>query len=199
MRAEKSRLRPKRAAAVAALLALGILLQACSSKLARVGDGESVGFRHRKIGYTIAVPEWGDVPAWERRKVKGTDLAFRDPRDGGRSVMSLLSRCRRTAASPQVLARHLTIGLSESELERSGPLALKGRPGWSQTFLTLREGVLVHVKTVTVVSLPCVFDWILVMPRPFGPIESVFDRWWTSFSFPPGSEAEREPGSGAPP
>ena len=193
MRAGVWRSSPSRGGVVLALLVLGILSQACSSKLVPYGEGATVGFRHRDIGYKIALPDWGEIPAWERYEIEGVDLAFRDSKDGGRSNMSLLSQCRDSGASPQVLARHLTIGLSESQVLRSGPVALAGDPGWSQTFVTRQEGTPAQVKSVTVVSLPCVFDWVLVMPGNFGRIESIFDRWWASFEFhAEGAEAGRQ-------
>jgi hypothetical protein len=156
------------------------------------GEDGSAGFRHREIGYTISMPEWGGISPWELHRVKGVDLAFRDSGASGRSTMTLLSQCRRSGATPQILARQLTIGIPQSQIERSGPVALGGDSGWSQTFVTHQEGVPVRVKTVTVVSLPCVFDWVLVVPGPLGPIEPVFDRWWASFErHAVGAEGER--------
>jgi hypothetical protein len=166
-------------------LVLGLVLQACSAKLAPYGEQGTVGFRHRTIGYRIAMPDWGDLPPWRRSEVEGADLVFSDPSNGERSSMSLLSECRPSKAHPGALARHLTIGISDRQVESSGPVALAGDPGWSQTFVTRQDGVSVHVKTVTVVSLRCTFDWVLVMPGPFGGMELVFDRWWASFEFDP--------------
>ena len=168
------------------LLALGIVLEACSAKLAPYGEDGIAGFRHRTIGYTIALPDWGDLPPWRQSKVEGTDLVFSDPSNGGRSSMSLMSECRPSQAHPGALARHLTIGISDRQLEAAGPVALAGDPGWSQTFVTWQDGIPVYVKAVTVVSLRCTFDWVLVMPEPLGGMELVFDRWWASFEFDPG-------------
>ncbi len=174
-----------RKARLLGFLALGLVLEACSAKLAAYGEEGTVGFRHRTIGYTIAMPDWGELAPWRRNEVEGVDLVFSDPSNGDRSSMSLLSECRPSKAQPGALARHLTIGISDRQVESAGPVALAGDPGWSQTFVTLQDGVSVRVKTVTVVSLHCTFDWVLVMPGPFGGAELVFDRWWASFEFEP--------------
>jgi hypothetical protein len=193
----KSGPRFHRGARLLGFLALGIALQACSAKLAPYGEEEIAGFRHRTIGYTISIPDWGDLPPWRRIEVEGADLVFSDPSNGDRSSMSLLSECRPSEAHPGALARHLTIGVSDRQLESAGPVALAGDPGWSQTFVTRLDGVAVHVKAVTVVSPRCTFDWVLVMPGPFGGMELVFDRWWASFEFDPGPVDGGSPGEGA--
>ena len=80
--------------------------------------------------------------------------------------MALLSRCRKTGSTPQLLARNLLIGLDDRELVQAGPIAVGPAEGWSQTVAATREGAPVQLRSVTLKSGSCIFDWILVTSGP---------------------------------
>jgi len=143
------------------------------------GSFESVDgrFHHRDQGYSLAEPE-PTQPPWKRVRLEGAVVAFRRP---GPVLMSLQSGCRRPVAGPQVMARHLVIGLPERTLRQAGPVAVEDWPGWTQTFDTMQEGTTVRVKTVTLVAAGCAIDWVLTGAEGFEAAEPSFDRWWSSF------------------
>lgn len=152
-------------AALALLLILG-----CASDLIAIEGG----FRHRLHDYSIRDP---GLP-WERVEVEGAAIAYRRP---GLETMSLRSTCGRPLAAPAIMARHLLIGVDDWELRQAGPVLVAERDGWTQTFDTLRRGVVVRVKTVTLVARGCSFDWVLATAGPFEEAERAFDAWWNSF------------------
>jgi len=149
-------------------------------------------YHHSEPGYRIGHPGRARTvrtastasTGWKRIDVEGADLAFREvaPEAGQRPAMMLLmSECGRGADNLWLVARQLLIGLGDRALVRAAPMAHRGLPGWTQVFDTLSEGVAVRVKTVSIRSDGCTFDWALVAPRPFGVAEQQFDAWWASF------------------
>ena len=151
-------------------LLAALLSGGCASTVSREGDV----YRDTQRGYSIAVP--GD--GWSRTTVEGAALAFRGP-DG--AAMSMMSDCDGPLAAPAVLARHLQIGLRERRLRQAGPMLLEGQPGWTQTFDARYAGVVVRVKTITLVTTSCVLDWVLVASGAFEAVERSFDAWWSSY------------------
>ena len=147
------------------------------------------GFRHRRHGYTLAAPG-GPGPAWERVDVEGAVLAFRRE---GPDTISLVSRCGQPVAAPQVMARHLVIGIPDRTTLASGPIEIGGRSGWVQTFDAVRDGAVVRVKTVSLVADGCSFDWMLASAGAFEPAERAFDAWWQSFRLDPERYGEAAP------
>jgi hypothetical protein len=165
----------------------------CASGHGRFSDP---GFyQNRELGYRIARPDTagsGGNPSWKRVSVKGAELAFRQigPEPGHRpAMMVLISECGRGADSPSLIARQLLIGIHDRALPQGAPVALRGDPGWMQVFDTLQEGVMVRVKTISIRSDDCTFDWALVAPGPFRAAEDDFDAWWTSFERRKGDSA----------
>ena len=172
-----------RAALAATLLGLPLLL-GCASRPFVVDDGRLVHARH---GFSVGVPE---RPPWEPVSLDEA-AAFRGE---GAARMSLQSRCGRPVAAPQIMARHLVIGLPERTLRQSGAVSVDDWPGWYQVFDTLSDGAAVRVKTVTLVAERCTVDWILSATGGFERAEPSFDAWWHSFEFAAdaGAEAEQE-------
>jgi hypothetical protein len=161
---------------------LAALLLGCATDLLVIHEegGEAV-YRHRKLGYAITAPDRKEAGHWVRRQVKGAALAFRERDPATGSTMSMLTRCGGPQASPMILARHLTIGLRDRDFRQSGPVAVDGIGGWVQIFDTRIEEIPVRVKTVTVHTLGCTFDWVLVSRDSFSRYEVAFDSWWASF------------------
>ena len=155
---------------------LGLLLiLGCAGDLVAVEGG----FRHRRHGYTLSVPERSDPP-WERVEIEGAAIAFRRP---GPQTISVQSSCRRSVTAPAIMSRHLVIGVDGQLLQQAGPAVVDGRNAWTQTFDT-PEGV--RIKTVTTVTGDCVIDWILAAQRGpgFEDAERVFDAWWLASRLP---------------
>lgn len=149
----------------------------CASPLLAV-DG---GLRDPDLGYWVAVPP-ASVPPWRRADVEGAILAYRRP---GPTWMSLQVRCKVPLTRPQILARHLLIGVGDYTLRESSPAEVAGYPAWAQVFDAVANGSVVRVKTVTVVARGCVFDWTLSVHggRGFEQAEASFDAWWSTLRF----------------
>jgi hypothetical protein len=150
------------------------------------------GYRHHRHDYTIAKPG-GPGEAWQRVRLDDAALAFRRP---GPESISLQSRCGRPVAPAAFMARHLVIGLPDRTPIAEGPIQVAGREGWTQTFDTVKDGVSVRVKTVTLVVADCSFDWILATPAAFEPAEQAFDAWWSSFRLDPRYDQAADGGTG---
>jgi hypothetical protein len=161
-------------------------------------DGDPPRLRHRELGYSVDAP---DSVSWQPISVDGTDVAYFDASLGAR--LSLSSSCRKTRARPAVLARRLALGTERSQRIASGPVTLGIVEGWSQTFEASEDGHTIRVKTVTLVSAGCVYDWVMVTrdAQAFEQSESAFDVWWHSFEAPPAdsdaSEVSRHEGNSA--
>lgn len=99
--------------------------------------------------------------------------------------MSLQVRCKVPLTRPQILARHLRIGLPEHTLRQSYPTEASGHPGWAQVFDVGSRGSVVRVKTVTLVASGCAFDWVLSVPagEDFEAAARDFDAWWSTLRF----------------
>ena len=165
------------------LALVGVLGAGCAGPLVE----EAGGWRHREQGWTIARPD-GDGAPWRRIEVDGALLAFERP---DREFLALQSRCGRPVASPDVMARHLLIGIRDREIVWSRPVEIDGHGGFEQRFRVGGGPVDVRVQTVTLVLDGCTLDWILAGAADDGSSEAAFDAWWQSFRR--GAERRTEP------
>src|SRR5262245_6129437 len=150
----RRRARRLRGTWVGVALTLPALWGCAASPLSAV-DG---GFVDKRHGYRIGTPPDADPP-WRAQKVEGSLLAFERP---GPSRMTFSSRCGVPLTRPQLLARHLRIGIPAHVVRAEGPIELGSLEGWQQVFDADAERGAVRVKTVTVIANDCAFDWVLV-------------------------------------
>jgi hypothetical protein len=165
-----------------AALVLALLLLACARDLI----AERGGWRSVREGFWIGNPGAG----WERFDLEGADLAFRQDKS---ETMSLQARCGRPVTSPQIMARHLMIGIPERTLRQAGPVLVAGRSGWTQTFDARLEGRTVRIQTVTLVTSNCAYDLMLVAAGDPDPALRAFEAWVEGFTV-----AEVDTAGGAP-
>jgi hypothetical protein len=166
--------------------ALGLSLLVLTSGCARELVAEGGGWRSTRDGYRIGAPG----PGWERFELDGAALAFRR---GGSETMSLQTRCGRPVATPEIMARHLMIGIPERTLRQAGPTSLAGRPGWAQTFDARLEGRTVRIQTLTLVASGCAYDFLVVAAGDPVPAQRDFEAWARSFSLAELDTAGRAP------
>ena len=143
---------------------------ACTSTLVLEGGH----WRHGTLGYSIEAL----APGWVPLRVDGVDLAFRGP---GGATTSLSSRCHTPLARPQILARHLVIGLPDRSLLEARAVVVDGRPGWLQRYELSVDAATRRLTSVTTVVRECVIDFVLVEPHPASGSAQEFERWWGSF------------------
>jgi hypothetical protein len=163
-------------------MGVALLLLACARDLV----AERGGWRSPREGFWIGNPGAG----WERFELEGADLAFRQR---GSETMSLQARCGRPVASPQIMARHLMIGIPERTLRQAGPYRVADRSGWMQTFDARVEGRTVRIQTVTLVTPACAYDFLVVAAGDPEPAHRAFEAWVEGFSLTEVDTAGRAP------
>lgn len=170
------------------LLLLGVTLASCAGKFLSSGSGSEARYRHRELGYEIAYPSVLSQPGWQAASLDESDLLVRHP-DG--SAWALASNCRATKAPVRVLAAELARATGGTARVEGGPIEHAGLAGWSQRLERIEKGRRLELKTVTLRSDRCTYDWILIAPDAtrLAALEPPFDRWWQSFE--PGP-ADRE-------
>src|SRR5256885_15137167 len=121
------RARRARASWAGALLALTVLWGCAATNPLTPVDG---GYRNARHGYRLGVPPTGDPP-WEQQDVEGSLLAFQR---SGSVFMTFSSRCGEPITRPELLARHLRIGIPANVVREAGPGELGALSGWQQGF-----------------------------------------------------------------
>jgi hypothetical protein len=162
------------------------------------------GFRNAAHGYRLGVPPPAEPP-WQPVSVEGSLLAYWRP---GPIRMTFSSRCGVPLSRPEILARHLRIGVPAHVVREAGPVTLDALAGWQQVFDTDGERGVVRIETVTFVANDCALDWALSARegRGFEQAERDFEAWWQTLHIEPApgapptpaAEAEPAPPGGAP-
>ena len=155
------------------------------------------GFRNLRHGYRLGVPA---DPSWQREEVEGSLLAFHHR--SGAARMSFSSRCGEPLTRPDLLARHLRIGIPANVVREAGPVELGALPGWEQVFDVDASRGAVRMKTVTFAVNGCALDWVLIAREAdgFEAAEADFDAWWHTLAVDstPGSATASEDGAPEP-
>jgi hypothetical protein len=176
------RARRARASWAGALILLTFVWGCASASPLTPVDG---GYRNARHGYRIAVPPAGDPP-WQPDEVEGSLLAFHRP---GSARMTFSSRCGEPITRPDLLARHLRIGIPANVVREAGPVEIGALSGWLQVFDADAARGAVRVKTVTFTANGCALDWVLIARDTdgFERAEPDFDAWWSSLAVEPQS------------
>ncbi|MEM7411938.1 MAG: hypothetical protein AAF430_17040 [Myxococcota bacterium] len=181
--------RRSRTVVLASVALAGALGLSCSGPLRETPEG----FLHERHGYRVGAPPAADA-TWKRVRVDGSVLAYR--REAAASQppvrMTLSSRCGVPLAEPELLARHLRIGVPEHVVRQNEAVEASPLPGWQQVFDVTQDGAVVRVKTVTLVGDRCAYDWVLTARdgAGFEEAEPTFDAWWRSLEVPSVGVAE---------
>jgi hypothetical protein len=126
-------------------------------------------FRHRTRGF--AVPDL-TLESWDRVRIKGADLAFRDPIEG---VIALRVRCDRDAVRLESESRDFWLGIPRSGTQRR----TREVAGWP-AFETRAQSDGRTVHTVVIGAGECVVDVAHVAPAealPSETLERFLDRF----------------------
>jgi hypothetical protein len=138
-----------------ALLAV-VLLAGCAAATGRIENG----MFHSAKGYRVTLPPAG----WRVEAGQRADLALRgEARDGGMIVDATCSG--REATRPlDVLARHLTFGLTRRDVLENGTATVGGREAAHSVVRGRAEGRAVTVEVLVMRAEPCVHDFVYVAP-----------------------------------
>ena len=139
----------------ALLLAVG-LLAACASATGRIENGVF----HSAKGYRVTLPAAG----WTvEHGGPAADLSLQADRGGGMLVDATCAG-RERDRSLDVLARHLTFGLSRREVVESGTATVAGRHATRSVVRGQADGREVTVEALVMRAEPCVHDFLYVAP-----------------------------------
>ena len=137
------------------LLAL-VLLAGCATATGRIENGMFYSAK----GYRVTLPPTG----WRVDTGQRADLALRgDARPGG-MVVDTTCGGREAARSLDVLARHLTFGLTRRDVLENGASTVGGRAAAHSVVRGLAEGQAVTVEALVMRAEPCVHDFLYVAP-----------------------------------
>jgi len=138
-----------------ALLAL-VLLAGCATATGRIENG----MFHSTKGYRVTLP-----PGWRVDTGQRADLALRaEARPGGMVVDATCGGGRESTRPLDVLARHLTFGLTRRHVLENGTSAVGGREAAHSVIRGLAEGRPVTVEALVMRAEPCVHDSLYVAP-----------------------------------
>ena len=139
----------------ALLLAVG-LLAGCASATGRV----ETGVFHSAKGYRVTLPGAG----WTVERGPAADLSLQADRGAGGMLVDATCAGRERARSLDVLARHLTFGLTRREVVESGTVTVAGREAARSVVRGQADGREVTVEALVMRAEPCVHDFLYVAP-----------------------------------
>ena len=137
-------------------LALLAILAGCATATGRIENG----VYHSAKGYRVTLPPSG----WKVESAPRADLSLE--REAGSAGMLVDATCtgRETSRPLDVLARHLTFGLTRREVIESGTTQVAGREAARSVVRGQADGRDVTVEALVVRAEPCVHDFLYVAP-----------------------------------
>lgn len=138
-----------------ALLAL-LLLAGCATATGRIENGMFYSAK----GYRVTLPPTG----WRVDAGQRADLALRGAAQPGGMVVDATCGGREAARPLDVLARHLTFGLTRRDVLENGTSTVGGREAAHSVVRGVADGRTVTVEALVVRAEPCVHDFLYVAP-----------------------------------
>lgn len=138
-----------------ALLAL-VLLAGCATATGRIENG----MFHSTKGYRVTLPTSG----WQVDAGQRADLALRADARAGGIVVDATCSGRESTRPLDVLARHLTFGLTRRDVLENGTSTVGGRVAAHSVVRGLAEGRPVTVEALVMRAEACVHDFLYVAP-----------------------------------
>jgi len=133
-----------------------LLLGGCATATGRIENGMFYSAK----GYRVTLPPTG----WRVDAGQRADLALRGEARPGGMVVDATCGGREAARPLDVLARHLTFGLTRREVLENGTSTVGGREAAHSVVRGLAEGQTVTVEALVVRAEPCVHDFLYVAP-----------------------------------
>jgi len=137
-----------------ALLAL-VLLAGCATATGRIENG----MFHSAKGYRVTLP-----PGWRVDTGQRADLALRAEARPGGMVVDATCHGRESSRPLDVLARHLTFGLTRRDVLENGTSTVGGREAAHSVIRGLAQGRTVTVEALVMRAERCVHDFLYVAP-----------------------------------
>jgi hypothetical protein len=137
-------------------LALLAILAGCATATGRIENG----VYHSAKGYRVTLPPSG----WKVEAAPRADLSLE--REAGSAGILVDATCagRETSRPLDVLARHLTFGLTRREVIENGTTQVAGREAARSLVRGQADGRDLTVEALVVRAEPCVHDFLYVAP-----------------------------------
>jgi hypothetical protein len=139
-----------------ALLAAVITLTACATGTGRVENGVF----HSAKGYRVTLP----VDGWRVESNSRADLTLQNEAGPGGMLVDATCGGREPSRPLDVLARHLTFGLTRRDVVESGTSTVAGHEAMRSIIRGRADGRDLTVEAVVVRAEPCVHDFLYVAP-----------------------------------
>lgn len=139
-----------------ALLALLPLLAGCATATGRIENG----IYHSAKGYRVTLPASG----WKVDHGARADLSLQGAAGPAGMLVDATCAGREPSRSLDVLARHLTFGLTRREVIETGTTTVGGREAARSVVRGQADGRDVTVEALVVRAEPCVHDFLYVAP-----------------------------------
>lgn len=133
-----------------------VVLAGCATAAGRIENGMFYSAK----GYRVTLPPTG----WKVDTGQRADLALRAEARGGGMVVDATCGGRESTRSLDVLARHLTFGLTRRDVLENGTSTVGGREAAHSVVRGLAEGQPVTVEALVMRAEPCVHDFLYVAP-----------------------------------
>jgi len=138
------------------LIAVCVVATACATATGRIEGG----VYHSAKGYRVTLPSSG----WTVDPLPRADLALRGDGKSGGMLVDATCGGRETARSLDVLARHLTFGLTKRDVIENGTTTVGGREAAHSVVRGMVDGRDVTVEAVVMRAEPCIHDFLYVAP-----------------------------------
>lgn len=139
-----------------ALVAGVALLAGCATATGRIENGVF----HSAKGYRVTLPAGG----WKVESGSRADLSLQGEATAGGMLVDATCGGREVSRSLDVLARHLTFGLTRREVLENGTTTVAGREAAHSVVRGQAGGRDVTVEALVVRVDPCVHDFLYVAP-----------------------------------
>jgi hypothetical protein len=142
-----------------ALFALVALLAGCATATGRIENG----IYHSAKGYRVTLPPSG----WKvEHGGPQADLSLQGAAGPAGMLVDATCAGREASRSLDVLARHLTFGLTRREVIETGTTTVAGREAARSVVRGQADGRDVTVEALVVRAESCVHDFLYVAPSP---------------------------------
>jgi hypothetical protein len=142
--------------ALARALLVFVLLAGCATATGRIENG----MFHSAKGYRVTLPPAG----WRVEAGPRADLALRAEARAGGMIVDATCSGREATRPLDVLARHLTFGLTRRYVLENGTATVGGREAAHSVVRGRAEGQAVTVEALVMRAEPCVHDFLYVAP-----------------------------------
>ncbi len=139
-----------------ALLAIILVATGCATATGRIENG----MFHSAKGYRVTLPPSG----WRVDPGPRADLALQSEATPGGMLVDATCGGREAARPLDVLARHLTFGLTRRDVLENGTATVGGREAAHSVVRGRADGRDVTVEAIVMRAVPCVHDFLYVAP-----------------------------------